>query len=42
MTFDYDHNTMYLKPAGRMADLDTFDRAGMWINVIPRATGWWT
>ncbi|MEI9930550.1 MAG: aspartyl protease family protein [Rhizomicrobium sp.] len=32
-TFDYEHTTMYLKPvAGAVADLDTFDRAGMWFN----------
>ncbi len=35
VTFDYDHNTMYLKPvAGPVADLDTFDRSGMWINEV--------
>jgi hypothetical protein len=33
VTFDFDHNVMYLKPvAGPVADLDTFDRSGMWIN----------
>ena len=33
VTFDYEHNTMYLKPVtGQVADLDTFDRAGMWFN----------
>jgi hypothetical protein len=33
VTFDYDHSTMYLKPIeGRIADLDTFDKSGMWIN----------
>jgi len=33
VTFDYEHNVMYLKPvAGTVADLDTFDRAGMWFN----------
>jgi hypothetical protein len=33
VTFDYEHNKMYLKPiAGAVADLDTFDRAGMWFN----------
>jgi len=33
VTLDYDHSTMYLKPtATKPADLDTFDRAGMWIN----------
>jgi hypothetical protein len=33
VTFDYEHNTMYLKPVtGAVADLDTFDRAGMWFN----------
>ena len=34
VTLDYDHSTMYLKPiAGPVADLDTFDRSGMWINA---------
>ena len=34
VTLDYEHRVMYLKPiAGRVADLDTFDRAGMWLNV---------
>ncbi|HTQ13407.1 MAG TPA: aspartyl protease family protein [Rhizomicrobium sp.] len=33
VTLDYGHSTMYLKPiAGQPADLDTFDRAGMWYN----------
>jgi membrane-associated protease RseP (regulator of RpoE activity) len=33
VTFDYEHNTMYLKPVtGTVADLDTFDRSGMWFN----------
>jgi hypothetical protein len=33
VTFDYEHTTMYLKPVpGPVADLDTFDRAGMWFN----------
>ncbi|HTT99089.1 MAG TPA: aspartyl protease family protein [Rhizomicrobium sp.] len=33
VTFDYPHNTMYLKPvAGEVADLDTFDRSGVWFN----------
>jgi PDZ domain-containing protein/aspartyl protease len=33
VTFDYERNTMYLKPiAGRVADLDTFDRSGAWFN----------
>jgi hypothetical protein len=33
VTFDYERNTMYLKPvAGTVADLDTFDRSGAWIN----------
>jgi membrane-associated protease RseP (regulator of RpoE activity) len=36
VTFDYGHNTMYLKPvAGPVADLDSYDRAGMWFNVTP-------
>lgn len=34
VTFDYPHHTMYLKPLpGPVADLDTYDRSGMWINV---------
>lgn len=33
VTLDYGHQIMYLKPAhGPIADLDTFDRSGMWIN----------
>ncbi|HEX3675734.1 MAG TPA: aspartyl protease family protein [Rhizomicrobium sp.] len=33
LTLDYGHSVMYVKPvAGPVADLDTFDRAGMWIN----------
>ncbi len=33
VTFDYERNTMYLKPvAGAIADLDTFDRSGAWFN----------
>ncbi|HWA31610.1 MAG TPA: aspartyl protease family protein, partial [Rhizomicrobium sp.] len=33
VTLDYEHQTMYLKPVTvPVADLDTFDRAGMWIN----------
>jgi hypothetical protein len=33
ITFDYGHDVMYLKPvAGKVDDLNTFDRAGMWIN----------
>jgi hypothetical protein len=36
VTFDYGHGVMYLKPASRaMDDLDTFDRAGMWVNLDP-------
>jgi hypothetical protein len=36
VTFDYDHSLMYLKPvAGPVADLDTFDKSGMWINGAP-------
>ena len=35
VTLDYDHDTMYLKPiAGGVADLDTFDRSGLWINEV--------
>ena len=34
VTFDYEHQTMYLKPlAGPVTDVGTFDRAGMWFNV---------
>lgn len=37
VTFDYQHATMYLKPVeGPIADLDTFDRSGMWINAEDR------
>ncbi|MGD0141811.1 MAG: aspartyl protease family protein [Rhizomicrobium sp.] len=33
VTLDYEHTTMYLKPVTMaVADLDTFDRAGLWIN----------
>ncbi|TAN03729.1 MAG: PDZ domain-containing protein [Rhodanobacteraceae bacterium] len=33
VTFDYAKHVMYLKPiTGRVADLDTYDRSGMWIN----------
>ena len=33
VTLDYGHQTMYLKPVGsQVDDLDTFDRAGLWIN----------
>lgn len=36
VTFDYGHSVMYLKPvAGRVDDLDTYDRAGTWFNVAP-------
>jgi hypothetical protein len=36
VTFDYEHNTMYLKPLpGTLADVNTFDRAGLWINKDP-------
>jgi hypothetical protein len=36
VTFDYDHSIMYLRPiAGPVADLDTFDKSGMWINGAP-------
>jgi C-terminal processing protease CtpA/Prc len=34
VTLDYEHRVMYLKPvATPAADLDTFDRSGMWINL---------
>jgi hypothetical protein len=33
VTFDYDNMVMYLKPrTGKVADIGTFDRSGMWIN----------
>lgn len=37
VTLDYEHQVMYLKPiAGKVDDLDTFDRSGMWLNVADR------
>ena len=34
VTFDYAHQTMYLKPLPiPVADTDVFDRSGMWINT---------
>ncbi|MDE2111642.1 MAG: aspartyl protease family protein [Alphaproteobacteria bacterium] len=37
VTFDYDHQMMYLKPLpGPIADTGTFDRAGMWFNQAPQ------
>ncbi|HJR12859.1 MAG TPA: aspartyl protease family protein [Rhodanobacteraceae bacterium] len=34
VTFDYARHVMYLKPLPKpVADLDTYDRAGMWINA---------
>jgi hypothetical protein len=34
VTFDYDHQMMYLKSLpGPVADTGTYDRAGMWMNV---------
>ena len=34
VTFDYARHVMYLKPLPQpLADLDTYDRAGMWINA---------
>jgi hypothetical protein len=36
VTLDYDHSTLYLKPIdGPVADLDAFDRSGLWINSDP-------
>jgi len=36
VTFDYAHQTMYLKPLpAPVADINVFDRSGMWINAIP-------
>jgi len=40
VTLDYDHQLMYLKPiAGKVDDLDTFDRSGMWLNVADEGFG---
>jgi PDZ domain/Aspartyl protease len=37
VTFDYAHQTMYLKPAKPVAlDVGQFDRSGMWINASPQ------
>jgi Aspartyl protease/PDZ domain len=37
LTLDYEHSTIYLEPvAAPVADLDTFDRSGMWINADPQ------
>ena len=37
VTFDYEHQTMYLKPlSAPVADTGTFDRAGMWFNQSAR------
>ena len=34
VTFDYDRQTMYLKPrADRISDAGAFDRSGMWVNA---------
>ncbi|MDE2465746.1 MAG: aspartyl protease family protein [Alphaproteobacteria bacterium] len=36
VTLDYGHARMYLKPVTtKVADLDTFDESGMWINDAP-------
>ena len=36
VTFDYAHQTMYLKPVTPVPeDIGTFDRSGMWINAGP-------
>lgn len=36
VTFDYDHQVMYLKPlAPPPSDIDVFDRAGFWLNLTP-------
>jgi hypothetical protein len=36
VTLDYGHLTIYLKPIkGAIDDLDTFDRAGLWLNDDP-------
>ncbi|HEY1631838.1 MAG TPA: aspartyl protease family protein [Rhizomicrobium sp.] len=35
VSFDYDHNLMYLKPAeGALPDVGTYDRAGVWLNEV--------
>ncbi|MBI3675328.1 MAG: aspartyl protease family protein [Proteobacteria bacterium] len=35
VTFDYEHQTMYLKSLPRLvADIGTFDRSGMWLNKV--------
>jgi hypothetical protein len=37
VTFDYDHQVMYLKPISPTPpDIGTFDRAGLWINAAPK------
>ncbi len=37
VTLDYDHQRVYLKPIeGPIADLDSFDRSGLWINQSPK------
>jgi hypothetical protein len=39
VTFDYHNKMMYLKPIKEhIADLDSFDRAGMWINDTAKAS----
>jgi membrane-associated protease RseP (regulator of RpoE activity) len=39
VTLDYEHQKMYLKPVTQpVADLDSFDRSGLWINKS--ATGY--
>ncbi len=36
VSFDYDHQVMYLKPlAPAPADVGVFDRAGFWLNMSP-------
>ena len=36
VTFDYDHQVMYLKPLEPApTDIDVFDRAGFWLNLSP-------
>ena len=40
VTLDYDHQLMYLKPIpGKVDDLDTFDRSGMWLNSSDKGFG---
>lgn len=35
-TFDYGRSVVYLEPAAAMADVDTFERAGLWLERGPK------